>query len=75
MDGLDLKIARLRAGIRGFELARHVGMTETMLSRIETGRRTSSPDELARLVAAIGVIATTGRTPLTASSRAAAVEV
>ena len=69
MDGLDLKIARLRAGVRGFELARHVGMTESMLSRIETGRRTSGPDELARLVAAVDVVATTVRTPLTAGSR------
>ena len=64
MDGLDLKIARLRAGVRGYELARHVGITESMLSRIETGRRPASPDELARLVAAVDAIAATGRTPL-----------
>ena len=64
MDGLDLKMARLRAGVRGYELARHVGMTETMLSRIETGRRVADPDELARLVAAIDAVAATGRTTL-----------
>jgi transcriptional regulator with XRE-family HTH domain len=75
MDGLDLKIARLRAGVRGYELARHVGMTESMLSRIETGRRAASPDELADLVAAVDAIAANGRAPLAAGSRAAAVGV
>ena len=64
MNGLDLKIARLRAGVRGFELARHVGMTETMLSRTETGRRVANSDELARLLAAVDAIAATGRAPL-----------
>ncbi len=70
MDGLDLKIARLRAGVRGYELAQHVGMTESMVSRIETGRRPANPDELARLVAAVNAIAAGGRATLTTSSRA-----
>ena len=69
MDGLDLKIARLRAGVRGYELARHVGLSESALSRIETGRRVASPDELARLMAAVDALAAPGRAAVGAGSR------
>jgi len=37
--GLLLKIARLKAALRQYELAARVGISATMLSEIETGRR------------------------------------
>jgi transcriptional regulator with XRE-family HTH domain len=45
-SGLELKIARLRAGIKQFELAAKVGIASTQLCEIETGRREVSPELL-----------------------------
>ena len=47
--GLQLRVARLRAGIKQWELAQRVGVSGTVLSRIETGSREPDPDLLARL--------------------------
>jgi len=57
MDGLEFKIARLRAGLRAYEVARRVGLSESALSRIETGRRQASPEEAARIAEALSATA------------------
>ena len=43
-EGLELKIARLRAGIKQYELAARVGIGATQLSEIEQGRRPITPE-------------------------------
>jgi len=53
MDGIELKILRIRAGIRAYELARRLGMSESALSRIETGRRQPSPELTERIAGAL----------------------
>ena len=51
--GLDLKIARLRAGIKQYELAAKVGISPTQLSEIELDRRQASPELLERIAEAL----------------------
>jgi transcriptional regulator with XRE-family HTH domain len=53
VDGLDIKIARLRAGVRAYELAHRLGLSESALSRIETGRKQPSPELTARIAEAL----------------------
>lgn len=48
--GIDIKIARLKAGMRQYDLAAKVGIHPSHLSEIETGRRQPSPEVLERLV-------------------------
>ncbi|MEN3331473.1 MAG: helix-turn-helix protein [Blastocatellia bacterium] len=55
MFGLELRIARIRAGLKLFELATKAGVEETRLSRIENSRRIPRPDEIQRLESALGV--------------------
>lgn len=54
-QGLELKIARLRAGLKQYEMAAKVGIASTQLCEIETGRREVSPELLERI---LGVIKT-----------------
>jgi transcriptional regulator with XRE-family HTH domain len=49
VDGLELKIKRLRAGVRAYELAHQLGMSESALSRIETGRTQPTAELTARI--------------------------
>ena len=44
MDGIDLVALRLRAGLRQFELAARLGVTQTMVCDLERGRRTITPE-------------------------------
>lgn len=44
-EGLELKIARIRAGVRQYELAGRIGMRPGTLSEIECGRRPISPEQ------------------------------
>jgi transcriptional regulator with XRE-family HTH domain len=53
VDGIEIKIARIRAGVRGYELAQRIGMSESMLSRIETGRKQPTNEVLARITEAL----------------------
>jgi transcriptional regulator with XRE-family HTH domain len=53
MDGLEIKIARLRAGLKQYELAAKVGITQTKLSEIECGRLQPSPELLQRVLQVI----------------------
>ena len=52
-SGLALKIARLQAGLKQYELAAKVGIASTQLCEIETGRREASPDLLERILKVI----------------------
>ncbi|MFC1956617.1 helix-turn-helix domain-containing protein [Chloroflexota bacterium] len=52
-NGLVLKISRLRAGLKQYELAAKVGIAPTQLCEIETGRREASPDMLERILKVI----------------------
>lgn len=47
--GLQLKVARVRAGRKQWEVAARVGISGTVLSRIEAGIIVPNPDLLARL--------------------------
>lgn len=53
--GLELKIARIRKGIKQWELARQVGICQNTLSLIEQGRRKPAPELLRRLLEALDV--------------------
>lgn len=53
MEGIDIKIARIRAGVRAYELAQRVGLSESAMSRIETGRKPASPELAARITDAL----------------------
>lgn len=52
--GLRLRIARLRAGRKQYELAAKVGVSGTVLSRIETGEKEPEPELLEKLWAELG---------------------
>lgn len=52
--GLELKIARLRVGLKQCVLAAMIGISPVQLSEIEVGRRKISPDLLEYVIAAIG---------------------
>jgi transcriptional regulator with XRE-family HTH domain len=51
--GLELKIARLRAGLKQYELAAKVGIAPTQLCEIETGRREVPAELLERILRVI----------------------
>ena len=50
--GLEIKIARLRAGLKQYQLAARLGISSTQLCEIELGRKVLSP-ELARQITQI----------------------
>ena len=47
--GLELKIGRLKAGLKQYELAATLGISTTKLCEIETGRRQPSPELAQRI--------------------------
>lgn len=49
-EGIEIKIARIRAGLRQYEVAMSVGIPPARLSEIEAGRRRSSPELLERIL-------------------------
>ena len=53
MTGLDIKIARIRAGLKQFELAQRARVRPNELSMIENDRIVVSPEKLGRIVAAL----------------------
>lgn len=53
VNGLGLKIMRLKAGLRQYEVAGQVGIPANRLSEIESGRREPSPELLERLFGVI----------------------
>lgn len=56
MDGFDLKIARLRAGQKQWDVAAKIGVSQSRLSLIELGRVTARPNELSKLREVLGII-------------------
>lgn len=50
VNGLDIKIMRLRAGLRQYDLAARLGVHPSRLSEIESGRRQPAPQLLERLL-------------------------
>jgi len=53
MQGIDIRIARIRAGLKLYELAQLARIREPELSMIETGRRQPSPEKAARIAEAL----------------------
>ena len=49
VNGLNLKIMRLKSGLRQYEVAGKVGIPANRLSEIESGRREPSPELLERI--------------------------
>jgi len=52
-EGVEIKIARIRAGLRQYEVATSVGILPNRLSEIEAGRRRPSPELLERILQVI----------------------
>ena len=52
-EGVELKIACIRAGLRQYEVATIVGILPNRLSEIEAGRRRPSPELLERILRVI----------------------
>ena len=50
INGLELKVLRIRAGLHQYELAAQLGITQTKLSEIECGRVQPSTELLQRLL-------------------------
>ena len=55
MFATEIKIARIRKGIRQFELAHRIGVNESIMSRIETGRLEASEGLLKKIAEALEV--------------------
>ena len=53
VKGLDIKIMRLKAGLRQYDVAARVGTAPNRLSEIESGRREPSPELLRRILQVI----------------------
>ena len=53
INGLDLKIARLKAGLLQYDVAVQVGIAPCQLSLIENDRKQPSPELLRRIYAVI----------------------
>ena len=49
MKGLDFKLARVRAGVKQYEMAAALGICQTRLSAIENGRSKLTPEVEIRL--------------------------
>jgi transcriptional regulator with XRE-family HTH domain len=49
MTGLELKLKRIKAGLKQYEVAAQVGISANRLCEIELGRRKGPPDLLARI--------------------------
>ncbi len=50
ISGLELKVLRIRAGLRQYELAAQLGITQTKLSEIECSRAQPSKELLKRIL-------------------------
>ena len=53
VDSMELKLMRLRSGLKQYQVAAAVGIAPCRLSEIETGRRDPSPELLNRIVKAL----------------------
>jgi len=48
-EGVEIKILRIKAGLRQYEVAASVGILPNRLSEIEAGRRRPTPELLERI--------------------------
>lgn len=55
MNGLEIRIARMRRGMKQYELAQAVGLRPNQLSLIENDRAHASPDKLREIRSALGL--------------------
>lgn len=55
MTGTDIKIARIKAGLKGYELAAKVGITPDKMSRIEVGKLEPDNDLLQKIKQALTI--------------------
>jgi transcriptional regulator with XRE-family HTH domain len=53
MQGIDIKIARIRQGQKQLELARQTGINSTRLSKIENGWEQPRPEEVSAIRVAL----------------------
>jgi len=53
MTGLDIKVARIRAGLRQYKVAAALGITQTVLSQIENDQRIVSQERLEQIARTI----------------------
>ena len=53
MTGLEIKILRIRAGLRQYRVAGALGMSQTVLSQIENGQRVVSQERIEEIARAI----------------------
>jgi DNA-binding XRE family transcriptional regulator len=53
ITGKHLKLVRIWAGLRQYEVAARIGIPATMLCEIEGGRREAAPDLVARILRTI----------------------
>ncbi len=60
MDGIEIKIARIRAGVKQYELAQQAGIHPSELSLIESGRALPSAEKLDRISRALSATASGG---------------
>ena len=53
MNGTDLKIERVRVGLKQYRLAQALGVPPTVVWQIESGRRPVTPERAAEILSAI----------------------
>jgi len=54
VKGIDIKLARIKSGIRQYDLAARLGISPSRLSEIESGRREPSQELVKRLCKILG---------------------
>lgn len=55
VEGMDIRIARIRAGLRQYELAERAGVRQSELSLIENGRLKPSAPKAERIARALSI--------------------
>ena len=53
MQGIEIKVARIRAGLRQYQVAAQVGISPSKLSEIESGRKQPSRELYSRILEVI----------------------
>ena len=62
LSGIDLKIMRIRAGLKQYEVAQRLGVAPPVLSTLENGQRPVTRERAAAISAAIRALAKRGET-------------
>ncbi len=56
MVGVEIRIARIKAGLKQYQVAAKVGVPQTIICEIEMGKRVVSPELLKRILGVLGEI-------------------